>query len=278
MTHAVQKVEKKKEVLKGFKKILRERKKLPSMQEVRDMISEGAHRGLFSQEQRFMLLAILEIGQISLREVMVPKVGIVAVEANATIEDIIYQFKMTGYSRLPVYDGTMDNIIGVVYVRDILRFIGEKKKDLRAVEFIRLPHFIPASKKVLDALREFRKNKISIAMVVDEFGSLLGLVTLDDLLEEIVGELQDEFTQEEKLYRQQDDGSFLVNPRLSLEELEKVFGVVTNEEDIKSVGGLLLSRFGRVPEKGEKVEIQGLSFEIAEATKQKIQRVIVRKI
>jgi CBS domain containing-hemolysin-like protein len=250
---------------------------LPGIDDLRSMVQKGFEHSLFSSEQRQMLLSILEIGQIPIREVMVPRVDMVALEAEATIEDILYQFKLSGYSRLPVYDGTIENIIGVVYVRDLLRFWSKRREDLRAVEFIRLPHFIPSSKKVLDALREFRKQRITIAMVIDEYGALEGMVTMDDLLEEIVGELQDEFTQEERLYRKQDDGSYLVDPRWALEEMEKVFSIKLKEKDIQSVGGLVLTRMGRVPLKGEKLAIGPLGIEVVEATKQKIQRLVIRE-
>jgi CBS domain containing-hemolysin-like protein len=249
----------------------------PGLADIRGMVQKGYELNLFSSEQRQMLLSILEIGQIPLREAMVPRVDMVAVEAEATVEDILYQFKLSGYSRLPVYDGTIENIIGVVYVRDLLRFWSKRREDLRAVEFIRLPHFIPSSKKVLDVLREFRRHKISIAMVIDEYGALEGMVTMDDLLEEIVGELQDEFTLDEKLYRRQEDGSFLVDPRWALEEMEKAFSIRLPDKDIQSVGGLVLTRMGRVPQKGEKLVIGHLEIEVVEATRQKIQRLVIRE-
>jgi hemolysin (HlyC) family protein len=260
-----------------FGKDKRKKGDLPGIEEVRSMVQKGFDHSLISSEQRQMLLSILEIGQIPIREVMVPRVDMVAVEAEAPIEEILYQFKLSGYSRLPVYDQTLENIIGVVYVRDLLRFWTKRREDLRAVEFIRLPHFIPSSKRVLDALREFRKQRISIAMVIDEYGALEGMVTMDDLLEEIVGELQDEFTQEERLYRKQDDGSFLVDPRWALEEMEKLFGVRLKQKDIQSVGGLVLTRMGRVPLKGEGIQVGRLEIEVTEATRQKIQRLVIRE-
>jgi len=260
-----------------FGKAKKKKAELPGIEDVRTMVQKGFERSLFSSEQRQMLLSILDIGQIPIREVMVPRVDMVAVEAEATMEDILYQFKLSGYSRLPVYDGSLENIIGIVYVRDLLRFWTKRREDLRAVEFIRLPHFIPSSKKVLDALREFRKQRISIAMVIDEYGALEGMVTMDDLLEEIVGELQDEFTQDERLYRREEDGSTLVDPRMAVEDLEKVFGLKVREEGIQSVGGLVLTRMGRVPQKGEKIQIGGLEIEVVEATKQKIQRLVIRE-
>ncbi|TET47565.1 CBS domain-containing protein [candidate division TA06 bacterium] len=263
-------------IRKAVQAILRGKPRIETEQELREMIALGEAEGIITEEEEEMIESIFEIGETPIEEVMVPRVDMVCVPANASIDKIIDVFIKEGHSKIPVYDGEIDSMAGILYIDGLLRFWGTNE-DYRAIEFVRLPHFVPESKKVLDTMKEFQEKRLSIAIVLDEYGGVNGLVTMEDLVEEIVGEFEDEFDKEEKPYKLLKNGSYVVSGGMEVDDLNDLLGTRFEEKEIHTLGGLITSRLERIPRKGEAFNMDGLNVQILEATKQRIYRVLIRK-
>jgi CBS domain containing-hemolysin-like protein len=261
---------------KAVRSILRARPRIETEEELRKMIALGEAEGIITEDEEEMIESIFEIGEKPIEEVMVPRVDMVCVHASATIDEIIETFVSEGHSKIPVYDGRIDNMAGILHIDGLLRFWGTDE-DYRAIEFARLPNFVPESKKVLDTMKEFQEKRLSIAIVLDEYGGVNGLVTMEDLIEEIVGEFQDEFDKEEKPYKLLKNGSYVVSGAMEVDDLNDLLGTDFDEKEVHTLGGLITRRLERIPRKGDAFELDGFSVQILEATKQRIYRVLVRK-
>ncbi|KPJ50554.1 hypothetical protein AMJ40_02535 [candidate division TA06 bacterium DG_26] len=257
-------------------RIFRHRRRVDSEEELKEIISSAEEEGTITEDEELMISRIMKIGDMAVDRVMVPRVDMACVDASTRIEDVIKLSVESGYWRIPVYHKSPDEIIGVIHTRELLRLWGSSE-DLRAVEFARLPHFIPHSKKVLNTIRDFQKRTVSIAMVIDEYGGIAGLVTMEDLIEEIVGEIEDEIDRKEKPYRRLEDGSLLVNARMELADFNQVCGTHLSAQHVHTIGGFVFTKLGRVPRKGEIVRLEGVEIQIAEATRQKVQKLRVRE-
>lgn len=263
-------------IRKTFQRILRGKPRIETEEELREIIALGEAEGIITEEEEEMIESIFEIGEKPIEDVMVPRVDMVCVPAQASIDDIIDTFVEEGHSKIPVYDGKIDNMAGILHIDGLLRFWGTNE-DYRAIEFARLPHFFPESKKVLDTMKEFQERRLSIAIVVDEYGGVNGLVTMEDLIEEIVGEFQDEFDKEEKPYKLLKNGSYVISGTMEVDDLNDLLGTGFEEKEVHTLGGLITRRLERIPRKGDAFELDGLSVQILEATKQRIYRVLIRK-
>ena len=214
--------------------------------------------------ERAMLNAIVRLDEATAREVMVPRVDMVTVEKESSLRHVAQQMAQTGHSRLPVYDSMPDHIIGVLHARDVLHILSDAT-DRRAVkDIIRPTHFIPESKLLDDLLQEMQEKHIQMAIVVDEYGGIEGLVTVEDLLEEIVGELEDEFSalkQDPQVVRI-DEGDLLVDPIVSLDELAELMGVPIEESAYDTIGAYVHGSLGKVPEAGDEVSLGGLRVRV----------------
>ncbi|MEW6684694.1 MAG: transporter associated domain-containing protein [Candidatus Edwardsbacteria bacterium] len=242
-----------------------------------EFIKEEVEKGLVSFEQAKMVQRILKLGNTPLSSIMVPRLEIVSLEAEATVEEISRAFIEKGFSRLPIYDGTPENIVGILFVKEILRFWEQRPCNLRAIEFIRLPFFLPETLKVSEALIEMRRRRISIAIIVNEYGELSGLVTMEDLIEEIVGELRDEFDKEEKFYRVLEDGSYLLEAKMEISRLNEILSPMLESEGTRTLSGLIFKHLQRIPQKGEKFTLGDWVITIVEGNKQRIERVMIKK-
>ncbi len=222
--------------------------------------------------------AISTIESTTVREVMTPRVDMLTVSASATLGDLHHFFKEHKFSRVPVYKERVDNIVGIVGVMDFVSRIPETDMNATVDTIMRPALFVPETKKVFTLLREFRESHAQMAIVIDEYGGTSGLVTLEDLLEEIVGEIADEFDEApEEAYREK-DGAFVVTGKFPIERLEEVFDIQVPDEDFETISGLIFSIVGRIPLVGEVVKYQNLTFEILEADKRRIHRVRIRQI
>ncbi len=253
------------------------RKKIDSEARLKELIAQSEDEGIITQEEEELIASIFEIGDTPVEEVMAPRVDLVAVPANTRIEDIVKLYRENAHGKIPVYIENIDNIVGIIYTKELLKLWGCQEK-LYAVDVMKLPYFIPYTKNVLETLREFQKLHISVAIVVDEYGGVEGLVTTEDLVEEIVGELQDELDRDRIPVKRLKDGSLVVRGITEIEEIEEKLGVNIGEEDVRTIGGLILKKLGRVPRSGERIEISGLQILILEASRQRILRLIVRKL
>ncbi|MSQ41096.1 MAG: HlyC/CorC family transporter [Dehalococcoidia bacterium] len=224
-----------------------------------------------------MLRAVLNLDKTQVREILVPRVDMVAVEVNDPPSRVVELALAYGYSRIPLYEETVDQVVGIVYVRDLLRSLQEggiEKVSLR--ELARPVLFVPESKRVYELLREFQEGRVHIAIVVDEYGGTAGLVTIEDILEEIVGEIEDEFQREQPKVEWVGEGEAIVDARLSLDDLKAQLEVEIEGEGFDTVGGFVYAHLGRVPNPGDQFTAEGVHVEVLSTTGRRIRRVKVR--
>ena len=238
--------------------------------------SDGAHAAdAATDPDRALLRSIVDFRDTLVREVMTPRPDIVAIDVSATVDDLRQLFRDQQYSRVPVFDGTLDNILGFAFVKDLVRSADDARPRIR--ELLRPAHFVPETKKVPYLLQEFQRDRVQIAIVVDEYGGTAGLVTFEDLIEEIVGEIRDEYDVETEPVVDEGQGVFVVSGKADVSVLEQQFGVAVARAGFDSVGGYLLATLGRVPTKGERVDVNGLAVEVIDAERRRVTRVRVQK-
>lgn len=248
-------------------------------EEIHEIMDAGEEEGLINEEENEMIRSILEFRDTVVREIMVPRTDMASVSAEASVTDVLAAIISCGHSRIPVYDGTIDNIVGVLYAKDLLRYWGMENSQIDVRKVMRPPFFIPETKNLEELLGDFKRKRVHIAIVIDEYGGTSGLVTIEDLLEQIVGDIQDEYDLEEEWLVEGPDDIITVDGRLSIEEMEEYFGIDIERDKFDTVGGLIIHLMGRIPKVGEKVESDTLDMTILDADERKIKRVkIVRKI
>jgi CBS domain containing-hemolysin-like protein len=240
-------------------------------------ITEEELSGL-DQRDRKMLRSIIDLDYTTVREVMVPRLDMVAIDVSVSLHEAAAAIVEYGHSRLPVYDETVDEILGILYVRDLLAAIAgpQNETDVRALT--RQAFVVPETKRVDELLEEFRQRHTQIAIVVDEYGGTEGLVTMEDVLEEIVGEIEDEFSRgHDAEIARQDDGTVYVTSGLSTEEVEELFGVNIESDDFDTVGGFVYHHLGRIPHVGDVVEREGLRVEVASVAGRRLRSLKINK-
>lgn len=269
-----------KRVVRWLKKVFR---RLAGLQEateiekeIEELITEGEIQGIISEDEGEMIQGIFSFRDTTAREIMVPRTDVTAIQGDTRLEEIVKVIVASGHSRIPVYENTLDNIIGIVHAKDLLQYWGETNVEARSL--VRPAYFIPETKKISAALAELRNKKSHLAIVVDEYGGTAGILTLEDIIEEIIGDIMDEYDNEEPWIIKNEDGSIIVDARLDVEELEEYFEVEFPEGKFESVGGLIISLVGKVPERGEVVRYGDLEMEILAATERKVEKVLIRRI
>jgi magnesium and cobalt exporter, CNNM family len=250
---------------------------LVTEEQLRFLVEVGEKEGVLEEEEREMIHSIFEFGDTVVREVMRPRVDIAAVPADATINGALGLMTEHGHSRLPVYDGSIDHIVGVVYIRDLIPVLRQGRLDQRVTEVQRPPFFVPETKKVDDLFREMQQKKVSMAIVLDEYGGTAGLVTVEDLLEEIVGEIQDEYDLEEKPIQLINDHTAVVNARIHIEDVNQLLGLELPVDEVDTVAGLVYSLLGRVPAQGETVSLPGAELRVEKTLGQRITKVRITR-
>jgi CBS domain containing-hemolysin-like protein len=226
-------------------------------------------------QARALLRTLVDFRETMVREVMTPRPDIVAVPAEATVEELRTLFREQQYSRMPVFQDSLDNVLGFVFVKDLIQQPAASDPKASITPLIRPSIFVPETKRVVELLREFQRNRLQAAVVVDEYGGTSGLVTLEDLIEEIVGEIRDEYDVEVEPVVDEGNGRYVFSGKAHVQELSERLHVASEGEGFETVGGFLLSRLGRVPAAGEHFEIDGLSIEVLEAERRRITRVRV---
>lgn len=249
-----------------------------SMEEIDSYFSLGEEVGIIEREEKELISSVFEFGDTLVREVMVPRPDIIAAPINILAEDLFEFIREDGHSRFPVYDGSLDRVIGILYVKDLLMRLDEIKQSYELFKLLRPPYFVPETKKLDDLLREFQKRKIHLALVVDEYGGVSGLVTIEDLLEEIVGEIVDEYDLDEQdPLVKIDENTYNVDAKYGIRTLEEELGLKLDYEDSETVGGFVLEKLGRIPKKGESVQDAQAGFYVTEMKGNRILRVKVAK-
>ncbi|KPJ48751.1 MAG: hypothetical protein AMJ38_04600 [Dehalococcoidia bacterium DG_22] len=227
-------------------------------EEILRLLEMEESAGLIDEDERRMIRKVMALEDTTAREIMVPRIDIVAVASDSSFEDIAHVIVERGYSRIPVFEDTIDNIVGVVYARAVLDYLANSAKPADVKGMARPPYFVPESKKVDELLTEMRRNKLSIAIVVDEYGGTAGLVTIEDLIEEIVGEIADEFDVEEEPIHRVSESEAILDARVSIDALQELFGVEVEEGDFDTVGGFVFNHLGKMPSVGEEIRVDGL--------------------
>jgi CBS domain containing-hemolysin-like protein len=240
-------------------------------------LEAGEEQGLIEGDERRLLQSIVDFGGTLVREVMTPRPDIVAIQADATVADLRALFREQEYSRFPVFTENLDNILGVIRVKDLLQLDDAVAQHPPITPLIRPATFVPETKRVPELLKEFQRRQVQMAIVVDEYGGTAGLVTLEDLLEEIVGEIRDEDDVESDPIVDEGNGTYVFSAKVSFDELRDRLDLEIESEGFETVGGYVLSRVGRVPSVGETLEIDGLMIEVLEAERRRIHKVRVRK-
>ena len=259
--------------LKRLGRRLSHRPRANSEEELQELIDASEQQGIIDEGEGDMLQSILELDETILREIMVPRTDMVCVDAEAPFGNILKVILSSGHSRIPVYQNNIDNIIGLVYAKDLLRFWGRPIDDISLAEIMRTPLLVPESKQVSVLLREFQSARVHIAIVLDEYGGTSGLVTIEDLIEEIVGEIHDEYDHQEEWLVKQPDGSLLVDSRLDIEEFEEYFGIEVAREKFDTIGGYIVEQSGRVPAVGEQVRIGDFDMLIEQGDQRAIRQI-----
>ncbi len=239
------------------------------------LVDASEQNGIIEQEERQMIRSIIQLGETLTREIMVPRIDVIALDVDAPLTEAMNKLDETGFSRVPVYEGTIDNILGLLYAKDLIslwRAGIDHSESLRGV--LREAYFVPEAKKAAELLTDLQSRRVHMAIVVDEYGGVAGVVTLEDIIEEIFGEIQDEYDEnEEQLYQIQEDGSYIFRGRVDLDDINDLMDVDLPVDEADTLGGFLYMRFGHVPIVGEFVEEAGLRLTVEQVSSRRIRRV-----
>lgn len=247
-------------------------------QEIQELLEEGEEQGLISVHEEKLITSIFNFRETRTSEIMTPSAEIVAAERSTPIAELIRLITEEGYTRIPIYRDTLDHIIGVLHAKDLLRVCGCGDDAPRDIETLIKPlPFIPESKPITELLREFQTNKNHMAIVTDEFGGVRGLITLEDVIEEIVGDIDDEYDHDESALKVVDDNTIIVDAKEDVEEVEQHFGLDMPEGPYESIGGLLILRLGKVPETGATLQEGPLTFKVLSADARRVKSVQVSR-
>lgn len=248
-------------------------------EEIKTLVDAGSEEGVIEDEEKEMIYSIFQFGDKVAREVMVPRIDIVAFDANTPIPRALETVLAAGHSRIPVYEGTIDRIQGVLYAKDLLKLWREDNHSVRTVgEMLRPAYFVPESKRAGDLLAELQLRKVHMAIVIDEFGGTAGLVTIEDLLEEIVGEIQDEYDPDEEAeFVKVGETEYVFEAGISLGDVNEMMEIELSTEENDTLGGFILSQMGRVPQVGERLETDGVELTVEAITGRRIRKVRARK-
>jgi len=250
--------------------------------ELRELVDMAEQSQVIEEDERQMIHSVFELGDTLTREVMVPRTDMIVIERDKTLRQCVSLALRSGFSRIPVIGEDVDDVLGVVYLKDVVRRVydrSEAESTERVEQVMRAPMFVPDSKPVDELLREMQAGRTHVAVVVDEYGGTAGLVTIEDVLEEIVGEIDDEYDPAAQGVQQLEDGALRVSSRMNIEELGDLFGVELTDDDVDSVGGLLAKTLGRVPIPGARAQVGGLTLvaESASGRRNRIGTVVVRR-
>lgn len=244
-------------------------------EELRMMVDAAEQEGTLEEEEKEMIEGIFTLGERTAREIMVPRVDVAAVNASEPLREVWETIKTRGHSRIPIYEETIDNIVGVVHAKELLRDMEAGSLDRPARSLARPPYFIPESKKIDELLREMQKGKVHMAIVVDEYGGTAGVVTIEDLLEEIVGEIQDEYDMEEKAIDKVSDQEAVFDARVSIHDVNETLDIMLTNGEYDTVGGLVYNRLGKIPVVGDEITVDGVSIAVLSTAGKRIKKVKV---
>lgn len=261
------------------KKNVKEKKEITE-EDLITLIDAGKDEGVIEEEEKEMIRNIFEFGDTMVKEVMIPRVDMACIPSDTKLGSILKLIKKMGHSRIPVYEETIDNIIGILYAKDLLGiyqqwYTSKEKFDLKGI--IRKVYFVPENKKIDELLDIFQKDRIQIAIAIDEYGGTAGLITMEDVVEEVVGEIIDEYDKEIKLFEMTGDNIVIADAIISIDKINEILNIEIPENDFETLGGFIFDLLGRVPKKDEKIEYQNFQIIIEQVAKNRIRRVKIIK-
>lgn len=246
-------------------------------EEIQDLMNEGQAKGLITDEESDMVSGVLDLKETKAHSIMIPRTEISSASINSTLGEVIKLVSDCGHTRIPIYKETSDEIVGILHAKDLLKLWGEDPNSKMPVEILRKPYFVPENRMVSELLKDLKEKKTHLALVTDEYGGTEGIITIEDILEEIVGEIEDEHDTEPPLLNILDDNAVLVDARLEIEKLEEHFNVELPEGEYESVGGFVIHLLGRIPKPDESITFQDLELTIRSADMRKIRKILVTR-
>ncbi|MFO7815776.1 MAG: hemolysin family protein [Halanaerobiales bacterium] len=250
-----------------------------SEEEVRRFVNVSEEEGAIKESEKEMIQSVFEFDDIVVKEIMVPRIDMVCINKNASIEELVDLAVDKGHSRIPVYEESIDDIIGLIYVKDLLQLLQKGKENLTLEDLIKPIYFIPESKQINKLLKEMQNRREHMAVILDEYGGTSGLITIEDLLEEIVGDIQDEYDLEDKQINLINNKEILVDARVDLDDLNDILpSALLDDESYETISGFVLHRLGYLPDEGEKVELEGITIEVEKIEEHRIQKLRIYTI
>jgi len=246
-------------------------------EEIHDLIDEGQAKGLITDEESHMVYGVLDLKETKAHSIMIPRTEILSASADSTLGEVISLVTDCGHTRIPIHKDNIDHIVGILHAKDLLKLLGKTPESHIPLDILRKPFFVPENRRVSDLLKDMQEKMTHLAIVTDEYGGTAGIITIEDILEEIVGEIMDEHDHEEPLLEELDDGSLLVDARLEVEKLGAQLKIDLPEGDFESVGGFLIHLIGRIPEVNEKVLFQDIEMIIKKGDQRKIEEVLISR-
>jgi CBS domain containing-hemolysin-like protein len=249
------------------------------VEELKTLVDAGERDGTLELGEQRMLRSIFELGDTLAREIMVPRIDILALEASTSLAAAVDALLETGHTRVPVYEDSVDNVLGLLYAKDLLRVWREGDTTGSLKDLLRPAYFVPEAKKVNELLDEMQARRIHMAIVIDEYGGVAGLVTLEDIVEEIIGEVRDEFDQlEESPYQEIEEGEIIFLGRVDLDDFNGMMGTNLLKDEADTIGGFMYNRIGRVPESGESIHVEELELTAEQVSGRRIRKIRARRI
>ena len=248
-----------------------------SMEELKILVERGGEQGVLEAEEEQMISAVIELGEGRVHEVMVPRIDVTAIPVDTSMSDAVDTILREGHSRIPMYEESIDNIVGILYAKDLLPYLKDHATPPELRRLLRTPLFVPESMSVDDLLHELQRRKVHIAIVLDEYGGTAGIVTIEDLLEEIVGEIQDEYDVEEPMVVRVSDDAVRLDGRASIDDFVEAFGVDLADEDREeydTVGGLVYHRIGGIPRVGDSLDVDGVTLTVESTDGRRVGKVL----
>jgi putative hemolysin len=245
-------------------------------EEIKTLVDAGQEGGVLEEAEKDMIYSVIDIGETLTREVMVPRIDMVAVDADTPLLEAIDLAIQHGHSRVPVYEDTIDHVVGILYAKDLLRVLRHEGRagNARLKDLARPAYFVPETKKVDELLKELRQRRVHMAIVIDEYGGTAGLVTIEDILEEIVGEIRDEYDESEQpLVTPVGEHEYVFDSRILIDDVNELLDVKLSDEESDTLGGLIYSRLGKVPERGDTVEVEGLRLKVLDVQDRRIRKI-----
>jgi len=246
-------------------------------EEIHDLMNEGQAKGLISNEESDMVQGVLDLKETKSQSIMIPRTEISSASIDSTLGEVIKLVSDCGHTRIPIFQESIDQIAGILHAKDLLRLWGENPDSRISPAILRPPYFVPRNQPVSDLLKALRAKRTHLAIVTDEYGGAAGIITIEDILEEIVGEILDEHDSEEHLLTALDENTVMVDARLEEEKLEDHFGIKLPEGEFESVGGFIIHLLGKIPEVGEKIFFEDLEMTIKSADVRKIDKILIQR-